>query len=166
MPSKFSITNCYGVEVDLLNVYQEPARVFQSPFSSATSSTTPSGYSTPFHTYHHQDSNDLSRLGSDIIDYSAAFNYHHNPIPLSLSTPTQAKKTRKFHCKEPGCFKSFLTSGHLTRHRVVHTKERNFSCLLPGCFNQFSRRDNMLQHYRSHFTGNRKSKMMTSATPV
>lgn len=33
---------------------------------------------------------------------------------------------RKFHC--PICSKTFLQSGHLNRHKMIHTGERPFKC--------------------------------------
>ncbi|KAI9317748.1 hypothetical protein BX666DRAFT_2112129 [Dichotomocladium elegans] len=59
---------------------------------------------------------------------------------------------RKYHCNEPGCKKSFTTSGHLARHNRIHTGEKNFQCLYPGCPSRFSRQDNMMQHYRTHLS--------------
>ncbi|KAI8886231.1 hypothetical protein K501DRAFT_152621, partial [Backusella circina FSU 941] len=64
--------------------------------------------------------------------------------------PQQSK--RKYHCTEPGCNKSFTTSGHLARHNRIHTGEKNFPCLFPGCQSRFSRQDNMMQHYRTHMS--------------
>ncbi|KAI8344069.1 hypothetical protein BC941DRAFT_497432 [Chlamydoabsidia padenii] len=59
---------------------------------------------------------------------------------------------RRYHCTEPGCKKSFTTSGHLARHNRIHTGEKNFNCLYPGCPSRFSRQDNMMQHYRTHMS--------------
>ncbi|KAG2205524.1 hypothetical protein INT47_005898 [Mucor saturninus] len=79
--------------------------------------------------------------------------------PTSPTSPTaddwqqdaQLSK-RKYHCIEPGCHKSFTTSGHLARHNRIHTGEKNFPCLFPGCQSRFSRQDNMMQHYRTHMS--------------
>ncbi|CEP12056.1 hypothetical protein [Parasitella parasitica] len=69
----------------------------------------------------------------------------------SYKHPQQPQKKR-YHCTEPGCQKSFTTSGHLARHHRIHTGEKNFHCLYPGCPSRFSRQDNMMQHYRTHMS--------------
>ncbi|KAI8329025.1 hypothetical protein EDC96DRAFT_549207 [Choanephora cucurbitarum] len=66
--------------------------------------------------------------------------------------PPIEESKRKYHCTEPGCHKSFTTSGHLARHNRIHTGEKNFPCLFPGCQSRFSRQDNMMQHYRTHMS--------------
>ncbi|KAI8876192.1 hypothetical protein K501DRAFT_262597, partial [Backusella circina FSU 941] len=71
-------------------------------------------------------------------------------ITFPLSKESNIK--RKYHCTEPGCTKSFTTSGHLARHNRIHTGEKNFPCLFPGCSSRFSRQDNMMQHYRTHMS--------------
>ncbi|KAG2213854.1 hypothetical protein INT47_001123 [Mucor saturninus] len=65
---------------------------------------------------------------------------------------SSSSSKRKYHCSEPGCTKSFTTSGHLARHNRIHTGEKNFPCLFPGCQSRFSRQDNMMQHYRTHMS--------------
>ncbi|KAI8142030.1 hypothetical protein BJV82DRAFT_616903 [Fennellomyces sp. T-0311] len=66
--------------------------------------------------------------------------------------PQKPVGRRRYHCTEPGCNKSFTTSGHLARHNRIHTGEKNFHCLYPGCPSRFSRQDNMMQHYRTHMS--------------
>ncbi|KAL1928409.1 hypothetical protein VTP01DRAFT_2765 [Rhizomucor pusillus] len=72
--------------------------------------------------------------------------------PSSKATTTAAAGRRRYHCTEPGCNKSFTTSGHLARHNRIHTGEKNYWCLYPGCPSRFSRQDNMMQHYRTHMS--------------
>lgn len=60
-------------------------------------------------------------------------------------------KNRKFQCKI--CDKRFKTTGHLTRHKKIHSGEKKFSCYYPGCESRFSRKDNCMQHYRTHING-------------
>ncbi|KAL0144893.1 C2H2-type zinc finger transcription factor [Mucor lusitanicus] len=71
---------------------------------------------------------------------------------LNDDTPKQQAQKKRYHCTEPGCQKSFTTSGHLARHHRIHTGEKNFHCLYPGCPSRFSRQDNMMQHYRTHMS--------------
>ncbi|ORY95448.1 hypothetical protein BCR43DRAFT_493019 [Syncephalastrum racemosum] len=74
-----------------------------------------------------------------------------SPLTInSTPSPQSTDARRKYRCTEPGCNKSFTTSGHLARHNRIHTGEKNFPCLFPGCQSRFSRQDNMMQHYRTH----------------
>ncbi|KAJ3323320.1 transcriptional repressor [Blyttiomyces sp. JEL0837] len=62
------------------------------------------------------------------------------------------KREKKKHiCNHEGCGKVFTTSGHLARHRKLHSGVKGFTCPVPGCPNKFARRDNMVQHAKSHF---------------
>ncbi|KAI8085900.1 uncharacterized protein B0P05DRAFT_506827 [Gilbertella persicaria] len=84
-------------------------------------------------------------------------NSNEEPQPVAINTPEEwqqdpQQSKRKYHCIEPGCNKSFTTSGHLARHNRIHTGEKNFPCLFPGCQSRFSRQDNMMQHYRTHMS--------------
>ncbi|CAO3606593.1 unnamed protein product [Mucor hiemalis] len=77
---------------------------------------------------------------------------HFQVNKLTTSMTAVSPTRRKYHCTEPGCNKSFTTSGHLARHNRIHTGEKNFHCLHPGCPSRFSRQDNMMQHYRTHLS--------------
>ncbi|CAO3680210.1 unnamed protein product [Rhizopus stolonifer] len=85
---------------------------------------------------------------------------------VSLLNFAEEDSRRKYRCCEPGCHKSFTTSGHLARHNRIHTGEKNFPCLFPGCHSRFSRQDNMMQHYRTHMSpkSRRSSKKNTPPT--
>ena len=85
----------------------------------------------------------------------------HNPKSRKTNhTPKKngklkvSNKTRKYVCevctRENGEVKAFTTSGHLARHKRIHSGEKNFACTFPGCPQRFSRRDNRNQHYKTH----------------
>ncbi|KAF7345282.1 hypothetical protein MSAN_01904900 [Mycena sanguinolenta] len=57
----------------------------------------------------------------------------------------------------------FATSGHLTRHQLVHTGEMNYACTFPGCTTRCSRKDNLRQHYRLHFDSRDPEELKRSA---
>ncbi|KAH3900703.1 transcriptional regulator NRG1 SCDLUD_003703 [Saccharomycodes ludwigii] len=59
---------------------------------------------------------------------------------------------RKHICKV--CGNGFTTSGHLARHRRIHTGEKNHVCPYSECNQRFSRHDNCIQHYKTHFKKN------------
>lgn len=63
-------------------------------------------------------------------------------------------KNRKFQCRV--CDKRFKTTGHLTRHKKIHSGEKKFECSFEGCSSRFSRKDNCMQHYRTHFANKQK----------
>ncbi|KNZ60190.1 uncharacterized protein VP01_1599g4 [Puccinia sorghi] len=63
--------------------------------------------------------------------------------PVSV---TQGGYARKYACTWEGCGKAFTTSGHLVRHKRIHTGEKRYECAMENCSSRFSRQDNMLQH--------------------
>ncbi|KAJ3042164.1 transcriptional repressor [Rhizophlyctis rosea] len=70
-----------------------------------------------------------------------------------LLRPRKPRKprTKKLHyCDESDCGKSFTTSGHLARHKRIHSGVKPYPCPLANCPSRFSRQDNMMQHYRTH----------------
>jgi uncharacterized Zn-finger protein len=60
----------------------------------------------------------------------------------TLSEPIYEEAT--FPC--PYCAASFKKVGHLNRHKLKHTGTR-FHCKIPGCDKTFSRQDNMRTQY-------------------
>lgn len=72
---------------------------------------------------------------------------------------------KKYFCNHDGCGKTFTTSGHLARHRRIHTGDRQFVCPWHGCEKRFSRQDNMRQHLKTHTkdkSGSKRSKGFSS----
>ncbi|CEP61173.1 C2H2-type zinc finger protein LALA0_S02e08350g [Lachancea lanzarotensis] len=83
------------------------------------------------------------------------------PLPLAVAAPRalvtphghrakahSVERRRKYVCKT--CDKGFTTSGHLARHKRIHTGEKNHVCPHAGCGQRFSRHDNCVQHYKTH----------------
>ncbi|KAI9674740.1 MAG: hypothetical protein M1817_001644 [Caeruleum heppii] len=67
--------------------------------------------------------------------------------PDASKTPVQ----KKFPCQlaqEYGCWETFTTSGHASRHAKKHTGEKKVAC--PKCPKTFARKDNMKQHLKTH----------------
>ncbi|KAH8552807.1 hypothetical protein BGW37DRAFT_555856 [Umbelopsis sp. PMI_123] len=126
-------TDASGRQISLLNVNKQ-AMVFS--YGSNSSSVD-------------DDSPSPGQAMSSSSPYSS--DNEKNSHSASASQP-QTHTKRKYHCREPGCDKSFTTSGHLARHNRIHTGEKNFPCLFPGCQSRFSRQDNMMQHYRTHMS--------------
>ncbi|KAI7901083.1 uncharacterized protein BX663DRAFT_553329 [Cokeromyces recurvatus] len=130
----FLVTNASGRHINLLNDNND---IQPQPMMIATTVT----HSPPSSVASDENINTDSSSSSSI----------HTPLP-SPGRQTQFDPKRKYHCTEPGCTKSFTTSGHLARHFRIHTGEKNFPCLFPGCLSRFSRQDNMMQHYRTHMS--------------
>ncbi|KAJ3412341.1 hypothetical protein HDV05_000938 [Chytridiales sp. JEL 0842] len=71
---------------------------------------------------------------------------------------------KKFFCDWEDCGKSFTTSGHLARHRRIHSGAKPYKCLQPNCDSRFSRQDNMMQHYRTHIYPSKRTMSLESST--
>ncbi|GMM35602.1 hypothetical protein DASC09_029270 [Saccharomycopsis crataegensis] len=100
---------------------------------------------------------DLSPTGTtteNILTSSKSVNFYTSRF---ISNP-DIFKNRKFQCKV--CDKRFKTTGHLTRHKKIHSGEKKFECSWPGCSSRFSRKDNCMQHYRTHNATSNKSKKL------
>ncbi|KAF8205197.1 hypothetical protein K438DRAFT_1964284 [Mycena galopus ATCC 62051] len=67
-------------------------------------------------------------------------------IPSAALTEPQPKQ---YVCED--CDKAFVSGGHLTRHRLVHSGEMKYACTFPGCTTRCARKDNLRQHYRIHY---------------
>ncbi|KAI8983461.1 hypothetical protein BDB01DRAFT_790834 [Pilobolus umbonatus] len=148
--SAFLVTNASGRHINLLNDSEmtQISRTVPSPPSS-------------------EISDEAMPMNSPRLINQKHFEILQSPQQQSLQQPSpqqpspqqphqqphqQVATKRKYHCIEPGCTKSFTTSGHLARHNRIHTGEKNFPCLFPGCQSRFSRQDNMMQHYRTHMS--------------
>ncbi|KAI9475888.1 MAG: hypothetical protein EXX96DRAFT_281116 [Benjaminiella poitrasii] len=138
--SAFLVTNASGRHINLLNdndiQQQQQPMMMTAAEAAAAVAAAPSP---------------PSSVVSDENLHTDSSSSLNTPIP-SPGRPTQFDPKRKYHCTEPGCTKSFTTSGHLARHFRIHTGEKNFPCLFPGCLSRFSRQDNMMQHYRTHMS--------------
>ncbi|MBW0516090.1 hypothetical protein O181_055805 [Austropuccinia psidii MF-1] len=87
------------------------------------------------------------------------------PVPKDSSVSiTPGGYARKYACNWEGCGKAFTTSGHLVRHKRIHTGEKRYECVMKNCNSRFSRQDNMLQHYRTHLVAKSKRTSSASAT--
>ncbi|KNC98177.1 uncharacterized protein SPPG_06581 [Spizellomyces punctatus DAOM BR117] len=93
-----------------------------------------------------------------------------NSLPARLSVTQKVERRRasslprrRYVCEVEGCGKNFSTSGHLSRHRRLHTGSKPHACPIPTCSSRFSRHDNMLQHYRGHVR--KLEKASTKALP-
>ncbi|OAV99120.1 hypothetical protein PTTG_02347 [Puccinia triticina 1-1 BBBD Race 1] len=69
----------------------------------------------------------------------------HVILSDSSTSVTQGGYARKYACTWEGCGKAFTTSGHLVRHKRIHTGEKRYKCAMEDCTSRFSRQDNMLQ---------------------
>jgi hypothetical protein len=71
--------------------------------------------------------------------------------PISPKKPPATKKGKKaYQCNHSGCGRIFTTSGHLSRHRRIHSGVKNYRCPLKPCSASFFRSDNMMTHFKVH----------------
>ena len=101
------------------------------------------------------------------LSYTSSYSRCHSLFSVnSRRASTQLNQSRgnkrRYEC--PTCRKTFTTSGHVARHKRIHTGEKKFQCPEPGCAQRFSRHDNCMyepsnlthrvtiyrQHYRTH----------------
>ncbi|CAO3616676.1 unnamed protein product [Mucor hiemalis] len=137
----FLVTNASGRHINLLNdneAYSQQQQLQQQPVRPIYTSS--------------NSNNSVVVPSPSLSEISDETNNSNNTNEAAAMSPTSSSSKRKYHCTEPGCTKSFTTSGHLARHNRIHTGEKNFPCLFPGCQSRFSRQDNMMQHYRTHMS--------------
>lgn len=155
-----SVTDSSGRQVSLLNNESAPPDHLEKRTTPTTPSAPPPP-SLPPHVVQHN----VTSLSPPNANTHQPVMYNQTPNTTQWTSYRQQRSAtaasssndsnssrRKYHCTEPGCNKSFTTSGHLARHNRIHTGEKNFPCLFPGCQSRFSRQDNMMQHYRTHMS--------------
>jgi len=87
-----------------------------------------------------------SSSDSDVADDASQAS---SPAPSPKKSPS--KKGKKiYQCNHSGCGRIFTTSGHLSRHRRIHSGVKNYRCPLKPCAASFFRSDNMMTHFKVH----------------
>ncbi|KAF8206132.1 hypothetical protein K438DRAFT_1578154 [Mycena galopus ATCC 62051] len=88
---------------------------------------------------------ELNSGGTTLFLSSASSSSHK--IPTSVIIPSAVASTQPqqtyYVCED--CDKAFSTASHLTRHRLVHSREMKYPCTFPGCTTRCTRKDNLRQ---------------------
>ena len=97
-------------------------------------------------------------------------------LKLEVKETSGVRRTRRFHCKKPGCGETFPKKAILKKHTIkVHTDQRprNFHCKEPGCYKTFPKivalkLHTVEVHTRGHpaFSGTMNALPANSGAPV
>merc|ERR1719239_2064512 len=70
-------------------------------------------------------------------------------LKVEIEEASGVRRTRRFHCKKPGCAETFPKKTALMKHigedHAVH-RSRRFHCKKPGCYETFPKKTALMKH--------------------